>query len=211
MKNQSEQSVRPELKTPRAAAIAGIIFSLLLTISIILIGVARPTESNIWITPILLFGLNLIPFAGIAFLWFIGVLRDRIGIYEDRFFATVFLGSGLLFLAMLFTAAAVAGTFNMISTPILSPAMVDYSQRITSTIMGVYVMKMAAVFMISTSTILLRTRVLSRWLAYIGYACALCLLVITFFWQWILLLFPFWIFLLSLDILVTNLRRGYQT
>ena len=52
--------------------------------------------------------MNLIPFAGIAFLWFIGVLRDRIGEREDRFFATVFLGSGLLFVAMLFVAAAIA-------------------------------------------------------------------------------------------------------
>lgn len=33
--------------------------------------------------------------AGIAFLWFIGVIRDRSGAHEDRFFATVFLGSGL--------------------------------------------------------------------------------------------------------------------
>ena len=52
--------------------------------------------------------LNLIPFAGIAFLWFVGVLRDRIGERVDRFFATVLLGSGLLFVAMLFVGAAVA-------------------------------------------------------------------------------------------------------
>jgi hypothetical protein len=32
--------------------------------------------------------LGLIPFAGIAFLWFMGVVRDRIGDYEDRFFST---------------------------------------------------------------------------------------------------------------------------
>ncbi len=53
--------------------------------------------------------LNLIPFTGIAFLWFMAVLRNRIGSLEDRFFATVFLGSGLLFVAMLFVCAAVAG------------------------------------------------------------------------------------------------------
>ena len=47
-------------------------------------------------------GLYLVPFAGIAFLWFIGVVRDRIGEREDKFFATVFFGSGLLFVAMLF-------------------------------------------------------------------------------------------------------------
>jgi hypothetical protein len=54
-------------------------------------------------------GLNLVPFVGFAFLWFIGVLRDRLGEFEDRFFSTVFLGSGLLFLAMLFASAALAG------------------------------------------------------------------------------------------------------
>ena len=56
--------------------------------------------------------LNLVPFAGIAFLWFIGVLRDRIGEREDRFFATVFLGSGLLFVAMIFVAAGIGGALE---------------------------------------------------------------------------------------------------
>ena len=60
--------------------------------------------------------LNLVPFAGIAFLWFIGVVRDRLGASEDRFFATVFFGSGILFLAMFFAAAAVAGAISWSST-----------------------------------------------------------------------------------------------
>jgi hypothetical protein len=51
----------------------------------------------------------MLPFAGIAFLWFIAVMRDRLGELEDRFFTTVFLGSGLLFIAMIFTAVAIAG------------------------------------------------------------------------------------------------------
>ena len=62
--------------------------------------------------------LNLVPLAGVAFLWFIGVLRDRLGQQEDRFFATVFFGSGLLFLAMLFAAAAVIGAVTL--SPLLS-------------------------------------------------------------------------------------------
>ena len=48
---------------------------------------------------------SLMPFAGIAFLWFIGVVRDGFGRYEDKFFSTVFIGSGLLFLAMMFVAS----------------------------------------------------------------------------------------------------------
>ena len=49
----------------------------------------------------------LMPFAGIAFLWFIGVVRDGFGSFEDKFFSTVFIGSGLLFLAMMFVSSAV--------------------------------------------------------------------------------------------------------
>ena len=50
--------------------------------------------------------VSLIPFAGIAFLWFIGVIRTRLGDREDKLFATVFLGSRLLFVALLFLAGA---------------------------------------------------------------------------------------------------------
>ena len=56
--------------------------------------------------------LNLVPFAGIAFMWFLGVLRDRLGALEDKFFATVFLGSGLMFLGMLFVAASAGGGYG---------------------------------------------------------------------------------------------------
>ena len=106
-----------ELRTPRAAAAAGILFSLLLGLALILITVSAPSDpaaAGAWLTDparrrAVVIALNLVPFAGIAFLWFIGVVRDRIGQREDRFFASVFLGSGLLFVAMLFAAAAFAG------------------------------------------------------------------------------------------------------
>ena len=105
------------LRTPRAAAVAGIIFSALMITALVLLRVSAPAHSadaGAWLTDPhrragVAIALNLVPFAGIAFLWFIGVLRDRIGEREDRFFATVFFGSGLLFVAMLFVAAAVSG------------------------------------------------------------------------------------------------------
>ena len=58
---------------------------------------------------IITFALGLLPFAGIAFLWFMGVARDRLGHLEDQFFSTLFFGSGLLYLAMTFVTVAVAG------------------------------------------------------------------------------------------------------
>jgi hypothetical protein len=102
---QEADLIRARLKTPRAAAIAGIQFSVLLIAVLLLFRLsvrADPLEAGAWLktsSKTIALALNLVPFAGIAFLWFIGVLRDRLGELEDRFFSTVFLGSGLLFLA----------------------------------------------------------------------------------------------------------------
>ncbi|MGH7122085.1 MAG: hypothetical protein ACREFP_24340, partial [Acetobacteraceae bacterium] len=94
--------VREGLRTPRAAALAGILFSLLLMLSLLLLRLsvpADPHEAGTWLQTSVQrvsIALNLVPFAGVAFMWFLGVLRDRLGAREDRFFATVFLGSGLM-------------------------------------------------------------------------------------------------------------------
>ena len=111
---QEAPLTRPQLKTPRAAAVAGILFSVVLIAEILVFQLlvrADPRETGAWLrtsSKEVVLTLNLVPFGGVAFLWFIGVLRDRLGELEDRFFATVFLGSGLSFLAMLFASAAVA-------------------------------------------------------------------------------------------------------
>ena len=102
------------LAPPRAAAIAGLIFSLLMLVSLGIIRVAVPEILEQQSTVNARFGraitlaLHLVPFAGLAFLWFVGVLRNRIGASEDQFFGTVFLGSGLLFVASLFAATALS-------------------------------------------------------------------------------------------------------
>src|SRR5271167_1504414 len=111
----NETLTRTRLKTPNAAAIAGLLFSLLLMAAFALLRIsvpADPQEPGSWLranSQTVALATNLLPFAGIAFLWFIGVLRDRLGELEDRFFATVFFGSGLLFLAMLFASARGGG------------------------------------------------------------------------------------------------------
>jgi hypothetical protein len=159
-----------------------------------------------------LFALGLVPFAGIAFLWFVGVLRDRVGEAEDRFFATVFLGSGLLFVGMLFVASALAA--GLVASAgdngdsLLSADTWDVGRRTTYELMTVYAMRMAAVFMLATSTILLRTRLAPRWIVASGYAVAILLLVTVGFFAWIELVFPAWVLMLSLYVLITGSRRG---
>src|SRR5258705_3884566 len=120
--SESNALARSRLNTPKAAAIAGIVFSVLLITMLWLLRRSVPSDpmdSGAWIasnSTTVSLALNLVPFAGVAFLWFIGVLRDRLGLMEDRFFATVFLGSALLFLAMLFAAAAIAGAVMLLAS-----------------------------------------------------------------------------------------------
>jgi hypothetical protein len=156
------------------------------------------------------FSLNLLPFAGIAFLWFIAVVRDRLGEREDRFFATVFLGSGLLFIAMVFNAAATAGgiirVLGSASENLIQSGTYALGRAEIELTMHVYAMKMAGVFMISSSTISLQTRMLPRWMAFLGYALALVLLLSVGTIEWIPLVFPLWVLLVSVYILSENLH-----
>ena len=208
-----------QLKTPKAAAIAGIAFSLLLLLILWLLRTsipADPLEPGAWLatdTRAVTVALNLVPFAGVAFLWFIGVLRDRLAQLEDRFFATVFFGSGLLFLAMLFAAAAVIGAIVLVasvSTPqeLMNSATFRFARATSYIIANVYAIKMAAVFMISTSTVVIRTGIAPRWIAFLGFLLALIMLMGSFFISWSFAVLPFWVFLISVYILIDNLGGG---
>jgi hypothetical protein len=210
---------RPALAAPRAAAIAGVVFSLLLILGLVLIRLSVPADPSLpgtWVSDpgrrnTVCFALNLFPFAGIAFLWFMGVLRNRLGAREDQFLATAFLGSGLLFVVSLFTAAAVAaGLLEALADGhIVLPDSEAYyfGRRTVYMLLNVFAFKMAAVFMFSTGTIGLRTAFLPRWVALVGYACALVLLLVITSWAWIGLLFPLWVLLVSAVVLVAEFRR----
>ena len=211
MKMTNKPLTRANLKTPKAAAIAGMLFSLLLIIDFWLLRMAIPAdplETGSWLSSnsgTVALALNLMPFAGIAFLWFIGVLRDRLGQLEDRFFATVFFGSGLLFLAMLFAAAAVTGAiliaFASHPQELIGSATFHFARAAAYSLVNVYMIKMASVFMITTSTVAIYTGVAPRWLAVLGFALALILLFGSFYISWSFLVFPLWVFLLSASIL----------
>jgi hypothetical protein len=201
-----------QLRTPRAAAVAGVVFSVLLLAVFWLMRLsvpADPHESGAWLrggVAYVVLALNLVPFAGVAFLWFVGVLRDRLGGREDRFFATVFLGSGLLLLAMLFAAAAVVGAiiiaFHSAPEALIDSATFYFGRGLAYGMINIYVVKTAAVFMITTSTIALYTRLTPRWLAIGGYAVAVVLLIGSYYFDWSLLVFPFWVLLVSACILL---------
>jgi hypothetical protein len=212
----SEKSTltRANLKTPRAAAIAGIMFSVLLLGALLLLRNSvpdDPREPGAWLNSesnTVALAINLVPFAGIAFLWFIGVLRDRLGASEDKFFATVFFGSGLLFLGMLFAAAAVAGaliiSFETAPAQLIESATFHFARAAAYSMMNVYTIKMAGVFMVTTSTIAIYTGFAPRWIAILGYLLALLLIFGSYYLSWSFVVFPLWVLVMSIYIFFDN-------
>jgi hypothetical protein len=197
------------LSTPRAAALAGVIFAVLFAVALILIRTALPEHAepgSQWVTSATTrvhVAAVLMPFAGISFLWFIGVVRDGFGRLEDKFFASVFMGSGLLFLAMTFVATAVGEALvsGHAADSALPAGVATFGQMLLLTLSKTYALRMAAVFMISLATIWLKTGLMPRWLVLITYAVALALLAASELSMWITLAFPIWVLVVSLLLL----------
>ena len=200
-------------------------FSILFGVSLVLIGTNMPEgakDSSKWLSTQhagIVTAALLMPFAGISFLWFIGVVRDGFGRYEDRFFATVFLGSGLLFLAMIFTATAVAAALVATNSGVIDARahaeVVNFGKMVFLAAAKTYALRMAAVFMISLATIWLKTALMPRWLVVISYLAGVALLIASDLSMWVTLAFPFWVLVVSGAILaragrIDELRAGNE-
>jgi hypothetical protein len=221
MTSEPTSLTRQSIRTPRAAAIAGILFALLFGTSLVLIrlsiqshleGGSAYLERSLGS---LTLASSLMPYAGIAFLWFIGVVRDHLGSREDKFFATVFLGSGLLFLAMTFSAAAVVT--GIITSYAIDPAgfiednVYTFGRALISAIFNIFAIRMGGVFMVSSATIWARSKIMPRWLVFLTYALALILLLSISLSLWVTLIFPAWVFVISAYILGVNLRNPIKS
>jgi hypothetical protein len=208
----------PDSPSP-VVAVSGMIFSALFLVSLVILRAAVPadaTDPGAWLADPdarnwIDLALNLFPFTGIAFLWFMGVLRNRIGELEDQFYATVFLGSGFLFVALLFICGAISqgllGVFGAAGQLPGESETYGMGRRTAYALMATCGLKMAAVFMSVTSTIGLRTGVLSRWVTFVGFAFALVFILSVTEVPWLAALFPCWVMLVSTWILIADIRQ----
>ncbi|WP_406510373.1 hypothetical protein [Streptomyces sp. NBC_00212] len=203
MRERSRGASRTQnLETPRAAGVAGIVFAVLLAAAIVLARIGLPEGAGGSTVRVdagqrdeVNTAVELIPFAGIAFLWFMGAVRAHTGEAEDRFVATVFLGSGLVFVASLFAAAAAAGTVLAAHQP------QDFGRHFGYELLTTYGMRMAAVFVFVTSTIGRRLGTFPRGLSLAGVVAGLVLLVVGSSVPWSELVFPAWALLISVYML----------
>jgi hypothetical protein len=216
--SEDARLVRRELRSPPSAAIAGIAYGVLMTISMVLLSrMSRVDPADL--TPDILqrwsrtasLALGLVPFAGIAFLWFTGVIRDRLGVLEDRFFSTIFFGSGIITVVLMFiwaaTGGAVFGTFALAGDRLADNDVYIFGLALVNEIVGNYSVRMAGVYMTSIGALWTRTGAMPRWLSIITFVVALGFLFFANSIRQARFVFPGWVLLVSVYILVVNYRR----
>ena len=213
-----EPQLGRRLATPRAAAIAGILFAALFGTATVLFRLsvpADPGDPGEWLdtnSGRVKLALWLVPFGGIAFLWFIGVVRDRLGDREDRFLSSVMFGSGLLYLAMTFAAAALVGaliaTYETAPEQTITSGIYAFDREAIFHISNNFGVRMAGVFMFSTGSIWLRSGAMPRWIIAITYLLALVQLVGIGISLWSTMVFPIWVLIVSIHFLVRGAAPG---
>ncbi len=148
---------------------------------------------------LILIGLYVMPFAGIAYLWFIVALRMWIANSVRRInplLSNVQLVSGVVFIGLLFTAAAAsaatAASMEYVQG-VVDPMFARQLPLLSSTILLVFAMRMAAMFVFTTSNIGRATGLLPRWFIYLGFVVGLFLLLSATFNKLLALVFPLWV------------------
>ena len=154
----------PRLKSPRSGALAGIVFAILTMMQLFLfrqvkigdLAEVTPAMFDEWAN-IVSIALGSISFAGIAFLWFTGVIRDWLGDQEDRFFATIFFGSGIIFVVLMFIYSAawasVFATYAMSDVLELDLDVLVYGFSFVDEILNNYILRVAGVYMSSIGSL----------------------------------------------------------
>ncbi len=219
--SKMERKVRRDIRSPRSAAFAGIIYSILMITGMILTAsIARVRLEDI--TPELLESWSrkasliiiMVPFAGIAFLWFTGVVRDLLGELEDRFFATIFYGSGIIQVVLLFIWGAIFGaimaTRSLMVVESRDARMYLFGFALMNEIIGNYALRMAGVYMTAINSLWSKTGLMPRWMTIITYILAFGFLLAAERFREARFIFPLWIFLVSVYILILNYRRTHD-
>lgn len=206
-----------QIRSPKAAAIAGIVFAVL-SYSVMYMVQESISSLPSDINPEWLemhsgrssLALSFIPFIGISFLWFTGVLRDWLDDKEDRFFSTIFFGSGILIVGLIFIWAAAYGamfrTYVETQGQTIDSDIYIFSHTFLNEILGDFALRMMGVYMTAIATIWRHTKLMPRWVLVITYSLAGAFIVFAAKVPEARYLFPSWVLLVSIYILIFTFR-----
>ncbi len=148
-------------------------------------------------------GLYLMPFSGIAFVWFVVALRmwvEGATRHVSPLMSNIQLVSGILYVALLFVSAAsttVLAASVEFSDGTIDPVVAHQFPVFGAALIIVFALRMAAMFVLSTTTIGRVSGVLPKWFCYAGYVVGLFLLLTATMERWFALVFPAWLIAMS--------------
>lgn len=153
--------------------------------------------------------LYLVPFAGIAFLWFVVTLRMWISFRATRpvsvLFSNVQLVSGIVFLGLFFASAA-ALSVNAVGADLgeteVVPGLATEFPQFGSSLFFVFATRMGAMFVFTTTNIGRVSKILPNWFAATGLVVGLLMLLSASFNRALIVVFPAWVLVLCMLILL---------
>lgn len=148
-------------------------------------------------------GLYLLPLSAVAFLWFIAALREWVSGSARRLSQVLsnvqlLSGIGFIVLALASSAATTVAAFETeFSNAPLDPSDAREFPLFGSALLYVFAMRMAAIFVTSTTGIVRGAGVFPRWFQLVSYVVAACLFLAASRGIWLVFVFPGWVLLLS--------------
>lgn len=208
------------LRSVEASAVAGVLYSVFTIAAIVALSrfpsLALSDEAlTAWFDDTehqatLILGLNLAALSSVSFLWFVAVVRRRLGDREDRFFATVFRGSAIVYVSIWLTGAAVVAAPAVAMTihddGAISKEVATLDAGLGAALLLMVAPRIQSVFLFSTSTLILRTGTLPKWVSYLGYLLGTILFVFPLVYEPLGIALPVWVFIVSVAILVNRLQ-----
>ena len=157
--------------------------------------------------------LQVLVFATIAFLWFVGVVRGRLGDREPKLFGTVFLGASILLAGLVFAGAAFLAAPSVLvavggKTP--SPDAASLSRAGAAVVLSVFVPRIATLVMFSTASLGRATGALPRWLVWLTFGIGIAELVNVTVSTPTIYIVPGWIALVSVVLLVRRTESDFE-
>ena len=204
----------------RKAGWSGVVFAVLLIASLVLIhrlpklGATDAAYSDFYQAggggTVSVVGLYLVPFAGIACLWHMIATRTLMQVRRPDSWTEVrhwlHLASSVLFVCLLFSGTAAVGAVALLTefsgAPLPGPEVARALSSLGYALVFVYGVRAAGLYMLTTTGLMRAAELLPRRLVLLSYLAAAFLLLSVTFHPAILLVFPGWVLMVSIVLLV---------
>ncbi len=157
--------------------------------------------------------MQVLVFSTIAFLWFVGVVRGRLGGREPKLFGTTFFGASILLAGSLFAGGALLAAPSVlveVGDKAPSAEAASMTRAGAAAMLAVFAPRVATLVMFSTATLGRATGALPSWLVWVTYVVGGVELVNVTVATPTVYVVPAWIGLVSVVLLVRRPTGAFE-